>query len=173
MANEATAADAGADTEADKGDATEIDLEQYPADHPLVTAFNAQKAKLADTHKRYADYDALKAKAEKFDQAEQAAKSDAEKQAEALANLQRENESLKVAALRAEVAATKGVDPDLLTGSTKEELEAAADKLLAWKGGTAPQLPGNKRTAGPVSQVQSPEETREDRKKRLAEAYKR
>lgn len=42
--------------------------------------------------------------------------------------------------LRADVAATKKVDAALLTGTTQEELEASADRLLAWKG-TTPSVP--------------------------------
>lgn len=41
-------------------------------------------------------------------------------------------------ALRASVANTKGVPLELLSGSTQEDLEASADKLLAFKG-TAPK----------------------------------
>lgn len=45
------------------------------------------------------------------------------------------NEALE-AKLRSDVAAAKGVPAGLLTGSTQEELEAAADALLAFKGKT-------------------------------------
>lgn len=131
--------------------------DRLPDDHPLVTALASKKAELAEAKK------ALQV-------IEDAKLSDTEKQAKMLAELQKENESLKTSSLRAGIAVTKGVDPDLLVGSTKEELEASADKLLAWKGGAAPQLPGNKRPTGPVGQVKITEETREDRIKRLKEA---
>lgn len=130
---------------------------RLPDDHPLVTAFSKQKAELADAKTRLQGID-------------DANKTDAQKQADALAALQKENESLKVATLRVGVAVTKGVDADLLTGSTKEELEASADKLNAWKGTAAPGLKPNTRTAGPTGQVQATEETREDRLKRLKDA---
>ncbi|MFL0711666.1 MAG: DUF4355 domain-containing protein [Microcella pacifica] len=80
------------------------------------------------------DYDELKAKAERLAQIEESQKTEAEKQAERLAEIERENAELKTAKLRAEVAAGKGVPADLLSGSTQEELEAAADKILAWRG---------------------------------------
>jgi hypothetical protein len=138
---------------------------QLPADHPLVKAFNAQKAELADFRKAKID-------------AEDAAKTDLQKSADKITALESENAALKGEKLRAEVARSKSdpakgivIDPDLLVGSTKEELEASADKLVAFKGGSSTQLPGNQRPTGPVSQVQGEEESREDRKKRLAEAY--
>lgn len=40
----------------------------------------------------------------------------------------------RAARLRAEVAATKGIPANLLSGSTQEELEASADALIAFKG---------------------------------------
>lgn len=65
---------------------------------------------------------------------EESQKSEQQKQAEALTRLQQENEALKQQALRAQVAAAKGVPAELLTGGTLEELEARADQLLAFKG---------------------------------------
>ena len=47
---------------------------------------------------------------------------------------QRELAELTVAKTRAEVAAAKGIPANLLSGSTQEELEAAADALIAFKG---------------------------------------
>lgn len=83
---------------------------------------------------KYADYEELKAKADQFDQAREDAKSDlqraierAEKAESTLA--QREHQLLV-----AEVAAAKGVPAGNLTGTTREELEASADALLAWAG---------------------------------------
>lgn len=133
---------------------------RLPNDHPLVTAFASQKAELAEAKKRLKDID-------------DAAKTEAQKQAETLAELQQENAKLKVEALRAQVAGAKGVPPDLISGSTKEELEASADALIAYRGGTAPQPAPNLRPKGPVADVRSTEETREDRRKRLAEKLER
>lgn len=45
----------------------------------------------------------------------------------------------RAARLRAEVAATKGIPANLLSGSTQEELEASADALIAFKGAQEPQ----------------------------------
>ena len=43
--------------------------------------------------------------------------------------------------VRAEVARTKGIDPELLNGSTEEELNAHADRLLAWRGDKPSRTP--------------------------------
>lgn len=66
-------------------------------------------------------------------------KSDEQKRSEEADELRRENAELKSAKTRAEVAATKGVPANLLSGSTQEELEASADALIAFKGDEKPQ----------------------------------
>lgn len=68
---------------------------------------------------------------------EEANKTAEQKQAEKLAQLQAENAQLQADMIRAQVAASKGVPADLLTGTTEEELNAAADRLLAFRGETA------------------------------------
>lgn len=72
--------------------------------------------------------------AKRLAELEDAQKSEAQKQQEALEKAQRELAELTVAKTRAEVAAAKGVPAELLTGGTQEELEAAADALIAWRG---------------------------------------
>ena len=87
---------------------------------------------------KYADYEAIKAKAEKFDQQEEAAKSDLQKAEDNAADLQKQLDAMKAANsardARDKVAAAKGVPAQLLTGSTEEECTAQADKLLQWRG---------------------------------------
>lgn len=88
--------------------------------------------------------DASKANADKaklYDDAQEAAKTEAQKQADALAKLAAENEALKVSNLRAQVAEAKGVPAALLTGSTQAEIEAAADALIAFRGEQKPATP--------------------------------
>lgn len=135
--------------------------DRLPDDHPLVTALASKKAELADAKK------ALQA-------IEDAKLSDTEKQAKMLADLQKENTTLKASSLRAEIAITKGLtaaQAKRLVGETREQLEADADAYLEEnKGTSAPQLPGNRRPTGPVGQVKITEETREDRIRRLKEA---
>lgn len=96
--------------------------------------------RIGDVESRYKDYDSLKAKAEKFDEAERAKLSDIEQRDAAiedlktkLAELQGEVEKRDYEALRTKVATDKGLSPALasrLTGKTQEELEADADSLL-------------------------------------------
>lgn len=81
-----------------------------------------------------ADYDELKANAAKFTEWQDSQKTEAQKQSDELAELRKENGELKSGKTRAEVAAAKGVPVALLTGSTQEELEAAADALIAFRG---------------------------------------
>ena len=86
---------------------------------------------------KYADYDELKAKAQKYDEQVEASKTELQKATERAEGLQKELDALKSAeqlrTLREEVATAKGVPANLLTGSTKEECEQQADALLSWK----------------------------------------
>lgn len=43
-------------------------------------------------------------------------------------------EQAEQARLRSDIARMKGVDPELLTGATEEEMTAHAERLLAWRG---------------------------------------
>lgn len=73
-------------------------------------------------------------KASRLDEIEEASKSELEKaQARAEAAEMAAQEATQKA-LRAEIASAKGVPAHLLTGATKEELEAAADALLEFRG---------------------------------------
>lgn len=140
---------------------------RLPDDHPLVKAFTTQKAELAQLKQQRAD-------------AENATKSEAQKLADRISELEKDNAALALEKLRAKVASEKSdpekglnVPADLLSGSTEAELVASADKLIPHLAKGTPQLPGNQRPAGPVSQVQGREETREDRRKRLEAELKR
>lgn len=81
-----------------------------------------------------ADYDDLKAKAAKLDEIEAANKSELEKEREARQRAEEQAKTLAREKLRSDVAAAKGVPAGLLSGSTKEELEASADQLLEFRG---------------------------------------
>lgn len=85
-----------------------------------------------------AEAQANSAAAARLAELEDAQKSDAQKQAEALAKAQAEIAALQADKLRHDVASVHGVPPRLLTGTTREELEAAAAELLAFKGAAAP-----------------------------------
>lgn len=91
-------------------------------------------ARLKREAQKFGDYDDLKAKAAKFDAAQDAAKTEAQKLQDKLAEAERRATTAETNALRADVAREKGVPAKSLTGSTREELEASADELIEWRG---------------------------------------
>lgn len=93
----------------------------------------AIQARIARERAKFTDYEALKAKAAQFDAAENAKKTDDQKHAERLADLEKNLEAERTGRLRAEVAATKKVPAALLIGKTREELEASAEQLINYK----------------------------------------
>lgn len=78
-------------------------------------------------------------KAKRFDEFEEAQKSEIQKAEERAAKAEARAQEVEQRALRAEVAANTGVPLNLLHGSTAEELQASADAALAWK---APKASG-------------------------------
>lgn len=78
-------------------------------------------------------------KARLYDEAQEQGKSELQKAQEAAAKAEARADALESKVLRAQVAAAKGVDADLLSGSTQEELEASADRLLEWRGAQTPK----------------------------------
>ena len=101
------------------------------------------QSRLDRERKKFADYDDIKAKAEKYAELEEANKTEAQKTADRLAAAEKRAAELEVKALRSDVAAAKGVPASLLTGSTQEELEAAADALIAFRGEQKPAGPSS------------------------------
>ena len=91
---------------------------------------------------KYSDYEELKAKAAKFDEAEEANKSELQKAIDRANGLQAELDGLKEAnairQVRDEVSQTTGVPASLLTGKTKEECEAQAAAIADYKAQAAP-----------------------------------
>ena len=86
--------------------------------------------RLAEEKVKYADYDDLKAKAAKFDEVEEANKSELQKATERAATLEQELNSMKkaeeVRTVRETVAKETGIPAHLLTGTTEEECKAQA-----------------------------------------------
>ncbi|MEW2011401.1 hypothetical protein AB0300_18220 [Microbacterium sp. NPDC078814] len=81
-----------------------------------------------------ADAKANEGAAQRLAEIEEAQKTEAQKAQERLEAAEKRAAELELRAARAEVAATKGVPANLLSGSTQEELEASADALLAFRG---------------------------------------
>lgn len=83
---------------------------------------------------KYADYDSLKEKAQQYDEAKEAEKTELEKATERAAALQTELDGLKhlneVRALRDKVALATGVPAALLSAETEEELTEQANRIL-------------------------------------------
>ena len=83
---------------------------------------------------KYADYDALKAKAQQFDAAQEAGKTDLQKAQEKAARLQTQLDALTKAndlrEMRAKVSKDTGVPEELLSGETEEACTAQANAIL-------------------------------------------
>ena len=83
---------------------------------------------------KYADYDDLKAKAQQFDAAQEAGKSELQKATEKADRLQAQLDSLNKAntlrELRGKVSSEMGVPADLLNGETEEACKAQAEAIL-------------------------------------------
>lgn len=80
------------------------------------------------------DYEDLKAKAAKFDEIEQASKTELQKLAEERDDLKQRGDTAELQVARLEVALAKGLtatQAKRLVGGTREELEADADELIA------------------------------------------
>lgn len=102
-----------------------------------------------------ADAKANEGAAQRLAEIEEAQKTEAQKAQERLDAAEKRAAELELRAARAEVAATKGVPANLLSGSTREELEASADALIEFRGtqeqqklivpneGKSPDLPLN------------------------------
>ncbi len=77
-------------------------------------------------------------KAIKFDELTEAQKSDLQRAEDRAAAAEQRAADAILRAEKASIAATTGVDPNLLAGTTPEELQASADALIAWRGTTTP-----------------------------------
>lgn len=125
---------------------TEPTAETTPGTAPEVkeTDWKAEARKWEERAKaNRAEAQANAEAAARLAEIEESAKSAEQKQAEALAAAQTELEQLRAQALRAEVAAEKGVPAGLLAGATREELEASADALIEFRGKQEPARPSS------------------------------
>ena len=90
--------------------------------------------RLARERGKYADYDAVKAKAEQFDAAQEADKSELQRALERATELQTQvdamNRANAVRAVRDKVSAATGVPAGLLSGESEEDCTAQAQAIL-------------------------------------------
>lgn len=78
-------------------------------------------------------------KARLYDEAQEQGKSELQKAQDAAAKAEARAAAMEAEAMRAKVAASTGVDADLLSGSSEDELRASAERLLAWRGAQVPK----------------------------------
>lgn len=129
------AADAPAGGEADEAQVSEAATE---TEQPMDWEAEAKRwKKLSRQNEARAKENAEKARL--FDEREEESKTELQKALDKAAQAEARAQALEVQATRAQVAAAKGVDVDLLSGSTLEELEASADRLLEWRGAQIPK----------------------------------
>jgi len=121
--------------------------------------------------KKYAGFDDLKAKAVKFDEFQEASKSELQKVSERAQQLEVELASERERAGKATVAAAKGVPVSALSGSTPQEWEEAADALLEWRAAQQVQDKPAKPVRGLKSGATSTDQTL-DPKERAAAAIR-
>lgn len=134
--SEQTAPTEGTEETNEQGSTFEPIASQEALDKIVQTRIARERAK-------FADYNEIKAKADKLAEFEESQKTEAQKSQERLEAAEKRAAELESKATRAEVAAAKGVPVALLSGSTQEELEAAADALIAYRSETT--------VSGPVS----------------------
>jgi predicted RNase H-like nuclease (RuvC/YqgF family) len=124
-----------ANEETVKQEQQNAEVEQKTFTQDEVNSIVAER--LNRDRQKYADYDAMKQKAEEFDKLQEANKTELEKANDRAKALEQELETLKkvqtVQAARAKVSSSTGVPVELLTAETEEECEAQAKAILAFK----------------------------------------
>lgn len=123
---------------------------QLPDDHPLVKALAATRAELKQAK---SEAHAAAEKAQKWDEAESANKTELEKANERVAELEKQAADATLNALRANIAAETGVPASLLSGADEESLRASATALLDFRGQTpkAPTSDGQGQVGKPIN----------------------
>lgn len=108
---------------------------------------------VANRVSKYSDYEELKAKAAKFDEAEEAQKTELEKAQERANKLQSELDGIKAAEelrkMRNEVSKQTGVPAELLTGTTEEECREQANGIIQFRD-QKPGYPAVKDAGDPI-----------------------
>lgn len=99
--------------------------------------------RLGEVQARFADYDQLKAQAAELAQIREAEKTELERISDRATAAEQALAAAEAKALRLEIAADAGLPANLLTGSTREELEAQATALCEFRnaGAQVPRAP--------------------------------
>ncbi len=119
------------------------------------------ETRLAREKEKYADYESLVEKAKKFDEAEEARKTELQKMTEKADALQKKLSHLegenKMREIRTSVARETGVPAELLTGADEETCKAQAKAILSFAGSQKKTYPHTQRNAGSNS-ARTPEQ---------------
>lgn len=123
----------------------------------LKSALEKEREARKNAEKQAKEAGKLAAKLKEYEDRD---KTETEKQAEAIKALTNERDEAAASLLRYQVAAEKALDPELvefLPSGTREEMEAAADKMLAKLGDiTKPRTPAPTSTQGKSGQPSAP-----------------
>lgn len=94
------------------------------------------QARLGKERAKYSDYEVLKEKASKYDEVEEASKSELQKATERANALQAKIDAMEreaqITSIRAKIASETGVPITLLSGDTEEACKVQADGILAF-----------------------------------------
>lgn len=133
-----------------------VNQEQAPKNENAEKTFTQSElnAIISDRLKResekYADYETLKAKATRFDEIEEASKTELQKANEKAAKLETELSQLRkneeIRTIREKVASEHGIPANLLSGDSEETCKEQAKALLEFK--SAATYPTTPTTAG-------------------------
>lgn len=119
------------------------------------------KDRLSREREKYADYESLKEKAQKYDAAEEAGKTELQRAQEKAQALQSQLDALlqadTVRKIREKVSQETGVPVNVLSGDTEESCKAQADAILAFAKPGYPAV----RDAGEVSKSSGSGKTRD------------
>lgn len=115
--------------------------EEADSQEPTFAAITSQEefdkaiqARIARERAKFPNYDQLQADSAELGKIRESQKTEAQKAQDELDQAKRELADERLARTRAEVAAEKGIPANLLTGSTREELEASAEALIQFRG---------------------------------------
>ena len=113
---------------------------EHAAEFEAITSQDALDQRigqrLAREREKFADYDAIKTKAAEFDKAQEAAKTELQREQEARTALEAKIADLETSSLRATLAADAGVPAGLVAGKTEDEMAASIAKLIEFRGET-------------------------------------
>lgn len=110
--------------------------QEKPAEFaPITSQEEFDKAltkRLERERAKFADYDTLREKASKFDEAQEASKSELQKAQERAEQAEKRATEFEHAALKTRIASELGVIPEVIQGTDEETMRASAQRVLDW-----------------------------------------